>query len=621
MAPSSPTRQSDADRLSYFEDLFQEPDSLRHLSGVELMGLAVKFKKIEPQYQERHRERLVAKRIAILSSCTTHHLVGVLKLFLYQEGIAPEIREGEYGSIANDLLDPDSWVFAYQPDLLLILPYHTDIREYPPLFATDDEQQAWLDGLVRHYQQLWSAALRLDRCQVMQATFVTQIDRALGNLEANYQFAAAQCLRRLSLELTRRRPAHVTFVDLDYLASYLGKSNWFDEPNFFRSKQGFSLEASGLVAHTIARCYAPHVGRVKKCLVTDLDNTLWGGVIGDDGVEGINVDPHHPVGEAFLAFQKYLKALKDRGVVLAVCSKNDPAVARTPFIQHSDMHLKLDDFACIVANWDDKATNLQRIAQQLDLGLDSLVFVDDNPAERAIIRQYLPAVRVIELPADPALYVRAVQESLCFEWAQLSREDLVRSDTYVSNRKREDLASVAVSYDDYLNSLEMSARVGVVGQLELSRFSQLINKSNQFNLRTQRYTEAALERLRSSSQDHRLVFVSLSDRFDNYGIISAAILQKTGTHAFIDTWVMSCRVLKRGVEQLMLNTLVAMAREMGCERLTGEYIPTAKNGLVRDLLPALGFQQSLSLAATTATAERYELIVTGFCDSEHLIRT
>lgn len=577
------------DRTNHFHSLFTS-DRLVKMESNKLLLEANRFDKVEPGYVRTYAKDFIKKKIAVLGSITTHYIVKVLKLFIYKYGISPEFYEGEFDSIAMELLDRESAVYRFSPDILLIFTYHTDIKEYPQLFSAPGEVAKWVSHAATYYESLWKSASAIRGCQVFQTLFVPPIERQLGNLEANYCFSRTNCLRLLNSELIFRRSSNVLLIDTEYIASYVGKKTWFDQVGYFTSKQGFSLDMSGYFGHSIARILAAHVGKMKKCLVLDLDNTLWGGVVGDDGIEGININPNNAVGESFLAFQKYVKLLKDRGVILAVCSKNNEDVAKCPFLDHPDMHLKLNDIPCFVANWDDKATNIRRIASKLNVGLDSLVFFDDNPAEREIVRKYLPDVEVIEVPDDPAFYVEALEKSGAFEWTQLSREDLQRSDTYVSEDKREELRESFVDYNDYLKSLEMTAVVGHVALMEQERCAQLINKSNQFNLRTKRYPEAAIEHLRSLADEYVLLFISFSDKFGSYGIISSIILKKIKTTLFIETLVMSCRVLKRGVEYAIYNAILDCAKDLNCEWIIGEYLPTKKNGMVANLYPSLGFE-------------------------------
>lgn len=579
------------ERIKYFEGLFSSSDIFSK-DGVELLSLSSRFLKIEEQYRSTHIKELQSKKIAVLGSYTTSHLVYVLRLFLYKEKIAPEIYEGEFNSINMEILNDGSEIYSFKPDILLLLTSHLDIKDYPPLFSTQVEIDSWVDERIAHYNNLWQrVSKKIEGCQILHPLFVIPINRPLGNLEANYIFSKTNCLKRLNMKMVEVKPSYVTFIDMDFLASYIGKKTWFDDPNYFMSKQGFSYDAIGMVSMAISRIIASYAGRVQKCLVLDLDNTLWGGVIGDDGLEGIVLDPNHAIGEAYLSFQNAVKSLKDRGVILAVCSKNEEDTARAPFEKHSNMIIKMDDVACFIANWNDKASNIKEIAKRLNIGIDSLVFFDDNPAERQLVRQFLPEVEVIDVPSDPALYVKALEEAMCFEWAQLSNEDIMRSDTYIKDIKRSLLEQSAGDYDTYLRSLEMKARVINVTKAELSRFTQLINKSNQFNLRTKRYTEAAILQMIENVDQYALICIDFEDKFGNYGIISSLIIQRIRDIAFIDTWVMSCRVLKRGIESVVFNAICNTAKKWGSEWVVGEYLPTKKNKLVSGLYNELGFMR------------------------------
>ena len=335
-------------------------------------------------------------------------------------------------------------------------------------------------------------------------------------------------------------------------------------------------------------------------------------MIGDDGLEGINLNINDPEGESFLTFQRYLKALKDRGVILAICSKNEESIAQAPFKEHAEMILTLDDISCFVANWNDKASNIRTIAFELNIGLDSLVFFDDNPAERDIVKKFLPDVEVINIPEDPALYIPALDEARCFDWIQLTSEDISRSDSYVKNKKRIQLQESFIDYDDYLTSLEMSASISNVSSKNISRFTQLINKSNQFNVRTKRYSEANIESMIKNPTQFELIQITFQDKFSSYGLISCIILEKIYNMAFIDTWVMSCRVLKKGIEYLALNTIVEFATHWGCDMIVGEYLPTTKNALAKNLYCDLGLNriEQNSLGNRTFDGEIYTQLIT-----------
>ncbi len=333
------------------------------------------------------------------------------------------------------------------------------------------------------------------------------------------------------------------------------------------------------------------VGKSKKVLVLDLDNTLWGGVIGDLGAGGIRLGQGSGEGEAFLAFQKYVKELQRRGILLAVCSKNDDANAREPFDIRSDMILQMSDFSCFVANWENKADNLRTIADRLELKLDSFVFVDDNPVERAIARQFVPEVAVPDMPEDAAGYTQALALHRYFETVAFTREDTARSRYYAENAQRKELASRATDLNSFLASLGMRMKVESVNELNLERATQLVNKSNQFNLTTRRYTPAQMREI-SRSPDWLTLTFSLKDTLGDNGLIGVILVQKREEAMMVDTWVMSCRVLQRGVEHFARNELVELARREGRPRILGTYIPTAKNGMVKDHFARLAFEQT-----------------------------
>lgn len=530
-------------------------------------------------------------KIAVLGSYSIQHFIGVLDVFLTGLGIDAAIYEGEYDGIQMDVLDSNSSFYGFKPEIVLLLMDDRDIKSSPQCFASQEEIRELVEAQMTYFGRLYECIEQgCPGCQILHTNIALPMNRALGNLEGGCGYSRTDYLRRINHEMAVSHPGYVTIIDMEYISSYIGKKTWFDFSSYFLTKAGYSADCLGMVCSAFARQIAAIKGKVYKCLVMDLDNTLWSGVVGDDGWDGIQLDPHNAVGEAYRFFQKYILELKRRGVILAVCSKNEEDIAKEPFEKNKDMILKLSDIACFVANWEDKAGNIQRIARELNIGVDSLVFVDDNPAEREIVKNYVPQCLVIDMPEDPAYYVTALEESNAFSWAELTKEDVSRSDSYVANREREQLMDSFVDYGEYLKALNMKAVVGTPKGAGISRFVQLINKSNQFNLRTQRYSEAQVLTMMEDSE-YRLISVDLSDKFSEYGIISCIILKKNGMDCFIDTWLMSCRVLKRGVEDLAFNAVAAAAAEMGCERIVGEYIPTKKNKMVEKFYQGLGFEE------------------------------
>ncbi len=581
----------------------------------DILTLSRKLMKQETQLQKNHPE-LHPMKIALSGTCNTQYLARILRPYLYAFGIQPLFYEGVYGSLMNDVMNLESDLYRFQPDVFIVLRQYRDMEVYPELLSPAASVDALAEQEIRKQQALWQFFHQHSSAQVFLTNIAVPNRHVLGNLEANLVSGRNHYLRLLNDRFLREKPSFIHLIDQEAMSADFGKDRWFDDSAWFISKQPFSMEAMPAMALSIARLTAALAGKMKKCLVVDLDNTLWGGVIGDDGLDGINLDPNHPIGEAYLDFQHTLKLYQERGVLLAVCSKNDATIAEQVFQSHPYCFLKLQDFAAFVANWDNKADNLRRIAQQLNIGLDSLVFFDDNPAEREIVRSMLPEVAVLEVPDDPAQFSVALDKAGCFDWLQLSREDLSRAQSYAADQERIRLSESAVDYDAYLAALEMEARIGRVSRFETERFTQLINKTNQFNLRTVRYSEAEMDRLLNDEAVYPLRAV-LTDKFSNYGLISACILRKQEEkRLWIESWVMSCRVFKRDLEQAMLNHIVAAARNFGCTQILGEYIPTAKNGYVANLLDHLGFD----LIAEENGIRRYSLSVSAYVPCETKIR-
>jgi FkbH-like protein len=530
-------------------------------------------------------------RIAVLGGFTTHQLADLLDLYLAAGRIGAEIYEADYGTIRQEILDPDSGLYRFRPDFLVIATTWRDLGNRPSL--TDDRAEARrkVEAEVADWASLWSAAHGRLGCQIIQNNFDAPPWRALGNLEAGHPGGFGRFVSLVNHAIQDAAPPFVTIHDLDHLAASWGRWEWGDERFYHHAKLPCSPEHLVDYAHSLASLILAQSGLGKKCLVLDLDNTLWGGVIGDDGPGGIRLGQGDPESEAYAAFQRYAQALRRRGVILAVCSKNTESIAREAFETHPEMVLRPDDISCFMVNWDDKATNLGRIAAQLNIGLNSLVFVDDNPAERSIIRRLRPEVAVPELPEDPAYYIRAIERHRYFQPVALSAEDLKRTEFYRADAARQAVESSAEDLDAFLRSLQLTARIGPIVPATLERSVQLIHRSNQFNLTTRRHSNADVLRMMEDPAWLTRT-VSLRDRFGDHGLISVLLARAEGDALVIDTWLMSCRVLKRGVECFVLNHLVEAAAGLGLGRLVGDYIPTAKNALVRDHYAALGFAQA-----------------------------
>lgn len=524
-----------------------------------------------------------AARVWVTGSYTTPQLSAMLPLAALPAGLALTVREGGFDQYRQDILDPGSELYRFDPDFV-VLAVHEGAAELPALSSAPAEDVAREAG---RWQSLWSLVSERSRARVVQHTFAVRPDPALGNLAASVPGSRHHMLQALNLRLGEAAQGRVSLVDCDRLAGAFGKLRWFDDRYWARSKQAVALDAVPSLATETAAVIGAAAGLNRKCLVLDLDNTLWGGVVGEDGMAGIRLGGD-PVGEAFTAFQEFLLELKRKGVILAVASKNNPADAREVFERHPEMRLRLDDVAVFLANWEDKPASIRRIAETLNIGLDALVFVDDNPAEREAVRQLVPEVDVVPLPADPARYVQALARYPWLETASLTDEDRRRTAQYQARAQIADLQARATTMDEFLEGLEMRATIAPFNDLRLPRITQLVNKTNQFNLTTRRYSETELRRF---AADDRYVDLSLElrDRFADHGLVGVLIARHDGDEMDIDTFLMSCRVVGRTVEAAMLERLRREAVRRGCDRLVGRYVPSAKNALAKDVYETLGF--------------------------------
>jgi FkbH-like protein len=547
-------------------------------------------------------------KLAILGSFTTDQLVMLADLFLFAAGISAEIYSADYGVFRQEILHPDSDLYQFKPEIVYLATSWRDIGHRPALGNDREAVANLVQAELSEWMTLWNAVHQRLGCQVICNNFDTPTWRQLGNHELRHAASLGRFISQLNAAFFEQAPPFVTIHDVDYLASSTGRWVWGDERFFHHAKLPCAPEHLVDYAHSVASIVIALRGLSKKCLVLDLDNTLWGGIIGDDGLGGIRLGQGEAVGEAYIGVQRYAKALKERGIILAVCSKNEAAIAKEVFQKHTEMVLREEDIACFVANWNDKAANLRAIAQQLEIGLNSLVFVDDNPAERAIVRQLVPEVAVPELPDDPAGYIEAIERYRYFQTVSIQAEDLKRADFYQANAQRQQAEAASANVEEYLESLEMVGRIEPVTSQTIERTAQLINRSNQFNLTTRRRTTAEVMAL--LKEPHWVTrTVSLVDRFGDNGLIGVILGRIEAESLDIDTWLMSCRVLKRGVEVFVLNHLVSLARSTGLKRLLGEYIPTAKNAMVKDHYASLGFKE---IERDDNGRCRYELDVTDY---------
>lgn len=524
-------------------------------------------------------------RIALLSDAATQQFVPVFKTLFHENDLGVELYEAAFDAIELEVINSSSGLYAFRPEFVFLMNSTQAFRSRYYEHGAEPE----LDRI----QRIWSALEAHLNCSIVQCNFPLPFDRPFGQFDLKMQntlYTATQALNARIAQAAADKP-NVLVCDLEAVASSVGRRHWFDDRLWDLSKTFCNLEYLPLAAQAMVDLVLAKLGKIVKCVVLDLDNTLWGGVVGDVGHAGIQVGAHGD-GEAFHRFQKYLLSLKKRGVLLAVCSKNGMEAAVAPFEQNGGMVLKREDISVFVANWDNKADNLSIIRSELGIGYDSMVFIDDNPFERNLVRNFLPEVIVPEMPEDPSDYVRVISDLNLFETTSFSAEDAARSTLYKQEADRREAQRSFTDVSDYLRSLDMQIAVGRFDGEKIGRIVQLLLRSNQFNVTTHRYNESECVAMMRNVDNCIPLHASLSDRFGDHGLISIVVAWIEGDTLRISDWLMSCRVLGRGVEQYLMNHVFHLARDRGLMRVTGEYIPTAKNGLVRDFWSQFGFENS-----------------------------
>ena len=535
-------------------------------------------------------------RLAILADFATQQLETLLTVLAARSGIALEFYKPGYDSIAFEILNADSGLYEFKPQVVVILPAMQHLKAR---LLSSVDRGATAAEVADSYAGFWGLLQQRSNATIIQGNFVMPLERAFGH----YEQLAADSIGSMFAQINRDIVAHVRksngvlLFDINHIASAIGLRAFVDERLWSLAKAPCRLEHLPLVAKELLDVIKARSGVIVKCVVLDLDNTLWGGVIGDDGLAGIALGDFDE-GEAYVAFQSYLKELKRRGLILAVVSKNEMENALLPFREHPRMVLKEEDISVFVANWQPKSDNIRVIQETLNIGMDSIVFLDDNPMERDLVRQFIPELIVPDMPEDPALYVQTLAALNLFETASYSEADRQRPGQYREEAQRRISETQFTDINAYLRSLDMVITLERFSEFNLPRIAQLGQRSNQFNLTTRRHDEATCKRL-MTSRDSFPFTVTLSDKFGDYGLISVIILDIRDKDIMIDEYLMSCRVLKRGVEAFAMNSIFMLARQLGKERVVGQYLPTSKNGMVRDFYAGFGFEP----AATSPTGE------------------
>ena len=528
------------------------------------------------------------KKIAVFGGSTTNEIVDQLELFLLNYGIKPTFYQSEYAQYWQDAVFGNEELDRFQPDIVFIHTNCRNITALPTTASTVEEANQLLDDQFAHFSVMWDKIAERYACPVIQNNFDRPAWRLLGNSDISDYRGKTNFISRLNQKLYDYAQGHKGFYvnDIDYLAANYGLEKWSNPLYWHMYKYSLCLDAIPSLAKSVADIIKSIYGKNKKVLVCDLDNTLWGGVVGDDGVEGIQVGPEVPTGQIYSEFQSYVKELKSIGVLLAVNSKNDEENAIAG-LNHPDGVLKPDDFVNIKANWENKDRNMQAIAAELNLGIDSFVFIDDNPTEREIMRQADFGVAIPEMDKVEN-YIRILDNNGYFEVTSLSADDLSRVKMYQENAKRTQLQQSLGSYEDFLKSLEMKATIRNFEPIYIQRIAQLTNKSNQFNLTTLRCSESDITHMKDSP-NYLCLYGKLEDKFGDNGVVSVVAGERIGDELHMRLWLMSCRVLKRGMEDAMLDTLVSDAQQIGIKTIKGYYYPTAKNNMVRDFYQRMGF--------------------------------
>ncbi len=531
------------------------------------------------------------RRLAILGDISTQFLAVAVRGFAAFEYLPLEVYDTDYNQIEAQLLDPTSEVYGFEPDSILLW-LATDKLYEEFLDLPLEARSGFASSIMQKITMYWDLIAQHCKANILQMNFTEVDDKSLGNYSCKVDSAFVYQIRKLNFMLAEAMEQRKDIYPIDLLSVQvrLGTSAFYDAPLYYNAKMSVSTDALPYVAKAVIDVQKALAGRIKKCVVLDLDNTLWGGVIGDDGMDNIEIGELGR-GHVFTDFQRWLKQLKECGIILCVCSKNNEDTAKKPFEEHDEMILRLLDIALFVANWDDKASNIRLIQKTLNIGMDSIVFIDDNPFERNLVRQMIPEIEVPELPEDPALYLGYLQEQNYFETASFTGAGSDRTKLYQAEFERTKLMMSFESIDGYLESLEMIGEAKPFEESKYSRIAQLTQRSNQFNLRTVRYTDADIQSI-ANDPNYVTLYYTLRDKFGDHGLVGVVIMKKKNEEElFIDTWLMSCRVLKRGMEEYIVNGFMREAKKRGYKRVYGEYIPTPKNAMVKDIYKVMGFEE------------------------------
>ena len=550
-------------------------------------------------------------KVSILGDTATQFLATAIKGMGVERGYNIDFFEAEYNQVERQFLDPTSDLYQFDADFIVIFQSTHKLGEHHSMLSS--EQQATLaDDRISFLASVCENPALAGK-KIVYFNYPEIEDTVFGSYANKVESSFTFQVRKLNFELMRlsQQYQNLFICDIAALQNKLGRDQMFAANVYTSTEMILSMDALPYVASRVLDIVCAVKGQFKKCLILDLDNTVWGGVIGDDGLEGIQLGHGLGIGKAFTEFQMWVKKLKQRGIIICVASKNNEETAKEPFEKHPDMVLKLDDIAVFQANWETKVDNIRTIQSILNIGFDSMVFLDDNPFERNMVRENIKGITVPELPEDPAEYLEYLYSLNLFETASYSDLDKDRTKQYQVEAKRVSLSKTFTNEADFLKSLNMISVVSGFTKFNTPRVAQLSQRSNQFNLRTVRYTDADIETLANDPNVIDLSF-TLEDKFGDNGLIAVIIMKPLDKETlFVDTWFMSCRVLKRGMENFTLNTMVEKAKAAGYKKIVGEYLPTAKNKMVEHHFPDLGFKK-----IEGAMTDLYELDVNNYTPRE-----
>lgn len=575
----------------------------------------IQKKKLKIKFELKDGQNLLKKKIAILGGSTTSEIKDILELFLLNYGIEPSFYESEFGRYWQDAMFDNPDLNEFSPDLIFMHTSNRNIIAYPKIRMSAENIEEIFTQQYQHFVVMWDNLQQKYHCPIIQNNFEMPYFRLLGNKEASDIHGRVNFLSRLNLRFYEYAQTNNNFYinDINYLSAFYGLEKWSDPLFWHMYKYSLCMQAIPYLSFNIANIIKSIYGKNKKALVLDLDNTLWGGVVGDDGVDGIEIGHETPMGQVYSEFQSYLAAHKDLGIMLNVNSKNDynNAIAG---LNHPEGTLRPNDFIVIKANWENKDLNLMEICKELNIMPDSLVFVDDNSAEREIIHRQVQGVAAPDI-GTAEQFITVLDRSGFFEMTNFSDDDIKRNDMYKVNIERIKMQQSFENYDDYLRSLEMRAMIRDFDSIYLQRIAQLTNKSNQFNLTTQRFSEAEIETV-TKRDDYIRLYGKLSDKFGDNGVITVVMGKINGDTLHMKLWLMSCRVLKRGMEYAMLDCLVEEALKSGISKIKGYYYKTDKNAMVKDFYGKLGFEL---LSETEEGDSEWLLYLAGYKNKNNII--